>query len=687
MRQPDAPGAVIVEDLHWADPSTLEWLDLLVEELPSLPVLLLALTRPPSLPAWLSRTHASEISLGKLTPEDLASITRHRSGDKPLPPEIVRHVAARTDGVPLFAEELTSMILESGLLRDAGDRYELTGPVPEHLIPATLHGSLMARLDQQASARQVAQIGAVIGRRFPYALLRAVDEEGDDESLTQALNRLVEAELLTRRGFIPEATFEFRHALIRDAAYESLLRKRRRELHERAAVALSEGPFDATPAAVARHYTEAGLPAKALPLRVEAGRTAMRRNANREAVEQLRAGLELLGELDEGPGRDAHELEVLSLLGPAVMMTKGYADPEGEEIFLRIQEICRRVNAMQPLFFSLYGLVSVYLIRGEYDRSFDILARSLETAEKVGETRYLVMSHNATGVARMFAGQPAEALRHLDAVLRLHDPDRDADLALLGWGRLDVSAATSRQLALQLLGRSDEALAQCRDALAVAEGSPNHMTVYHAHLYAGLLYLMRREWAACREVMQAYLPMAIEYGDPFYIAIATVVSSLAHRQPGQEDTFRLAGTVLDRMRSAGYALGLGFLLGHLADGLLAKGETVEAVSVVDDALRYLGERNGEFWEAEVFRLKGAIEAALGRDPEPWIDRAIETSRRQGARWLELRATTDLARRRLEAGRSDEALKLVRDALAGLAGGDGLSDLEEARALAGRLESV
>lgn len=678
MRAPDVPGVIVLEDQHWADPSTGEWLDLLVEELPALRVLLLVLTRPPSLPAWLSRTHATEIALGKLSAEDLASISRQRAGSKPLPREIVRHIAARTDGVPLFAEELTSMILESGLLRDAGDRYELTGPIPEHMIPTTLHGSLMARLDQQASARQVAQIGSVIGRQFQYRLLKEVDEQADDPTLTSALTRLAEAELVTRRGFVPDASFEFRHGLIRDAAYESLLRNRRRELHLRVAESLAEGPFEASPAVIARHFAEAGLPARAIPFRIEAGRNAMQGNANREAVEQLRAGMALIEGLDEGPERDSLELELLSLLGPAVMMTKGYADPEGEEIFLRVQEICRRVNAMQPLFFSLYGLVSVYLIRGEYERSFDILERSLKTAEELGDERYLLMSHNATGVARMFAGQPGDAIAHLDRVLDLYDAERDIDLGLLGWGDLNVSASTSRQLALQLLGHSDQALAQCRESMAMADGSANHMTIYHAHLYAGLLFLMRREWEACREVMQAYLPMAVEYGDPFYIAIATVVSSLAHRESGQEETFRMAGEVLGQMRAAGFALGVGFMLYHVADGLLAHGDAAAAEAAIDDAIRHLEPRNGEFWEAEVYRLKGEIEARKGSDPEPWLVGALEISRRQGARWLELRAAKSLAPT-LDSNRVEEARSLLVEALKGLEG-DVLPDVVEANTL-------
>lgn len=681
-RSAEQPGVIAFEDVHWADPSTQEWIDLLIGQLPAQPILAVFTTRPATPPAWLSRAYASEVTLNRLTKEDMVAIAEYRSKGKKLPKEILDQVASRTDGVPLFAEELTRMLLDSGMLVDKGDRYELTGPLDARSIPETLHGSLTARLDRLQSGKRVAQKGAVIGRQFTYELLQAISEQ-DDASLEEALAELVEAELIFQRGFVPQATYNFKHSLIQDAAYSSLLKARRRELHKRVANALTARPSLPAPEVVAHHYTEAGLSAEAIPLWQKAGQQALARNAHPEAVSHLTAGLNLVSKLPDGTERDLTELGFLNLLGPAVMMSKSYSDQQAEDTFNRAHELCSRIGEIQPLVYTLQGLAAVYLTRGDYKRAFEIGAQSLEATEKLGDPGYLLLSHIILAYSHFFSGDPARARRHAETVLELYDPEKHDETSTLGWGHFNLSAKNCIQLSLHVLGYADQALQKCQEALDFVKDTDNHISIYHGHLYAGLLYLMRRDWEACRKVMSEYLPVAVEYGDPFYILISTVVHNLALRDKEDEEKFRGTRQTLEQMHGAGFALGYSMLLGVFAEGHLSYGNLDLAGQTLDEALEHLSTRDGEFWEAEIYRLKGDLlresDAAVN-EVSQWYDRALETARRQNAKSLELRAATSKAEALSQAGMPAEAHDLLSNIYEWFTEGAETHDLRAAKAL-------
>ena len=319
------PVLAVYEDVHWADPSTLELLGLLVEQAPTAPMLHVLTFRPDFVPPWPARSHLTPLTLNRLDRPQVEALIRHLAGGKALPAEVVQHIVARTDGVPLFVEELTKMLLESGLLREEGDHYVLTGPLASVAIPATLHDSLMARLDRLAAAKAVAQLGAVLGREFAYALLQALAPL-DEATLQARLGQLVAAELLYQRGRPPRATYLFKHALIQEAAYASLLKSTRQQVHQQVAQVL-EAQFpemvETQPELVAQHYTEAGLTEQAMPYWQRAGQQALQRSANLEAIQHLTNGLELLATLPETPARAQQELDLQLALGPALMATKG----------------------------------------------------------------------------------------------------------------------------------------------------------------------------------------------------------------------------------------------------------------------------------------------------------------------------------------------------------------------------
>jgi predicted ATPase len=324
------PVLAVYEDLHWSDPTTLELLELVIERVQRLPVLAIVTFRPEFTPPWRGRPHTTGLTLSRLSRRRGAALVAELTGGKGLPPEVLEQIVARTDGVPLFVEELTKAVLESGLLREEAERYVLTGPLPPLAIPATLHDSLLARLGRLAPVKEVAQIGAVIGREFSHGLLAAVAPLGDN-GLKDALDQLVQAELVFRRGTAPEAVYSFKHALVRDAAYQSLLRSRRQQLHARIAQVLEERfpeTVAAEPELLAQHCAEAGLAERAVEYWQQAGQRALTRSAMAEPIAHLTKGLEMLERLPAGPERHGRELSLQLALGSVLMSTRGFAAPE-----------------------------------------------------------------------------------------------------------------------------------------------------------------------------------------------------------------------------------------------------------------------------------------------------------------------------------------------------------------------
>jgi predicted ATPase len=332
------------EDVHWADPSSLEFLRVLIDQTPTAALLTLLACRPEFDPPWPTRAHGTQLTLTHFTRPQIEEMVLHRTGGKHLPIEVVQQIVAKTDGVPLFVEELTKAIVESGLLRETAERYELMSPLPALAMPTTLQDALMARLDRLGPAKSLAQLGATIGRQFAYDLLRAV-AEGDDATLQRELGRLVEAEVLYQRGLPPQARYQFKHVLIQEAAYQSLLKRTRRQYHQHIAEVLAGQFLETTqtpPELLAHHYTEAGLHAQAIPYWQQAGRRACERSAFVEAIAHLTQGLALLETLPDTPERVQQELRLQIKRGEVLMATKGYAAPDVGHTYARAYELCQQ---------------------------------------------------------------------------------------------------------------------------------------------------------------------------------------------------------------------------------------------------------------------------------------------------------------------------------------------------------
>jgi predicted ATPase len=356
------PVLVVWEDLQWADPSTLEMLGLVLEQTPTVPMLHVLTFRPEFEVPWPTRSHMTPLTLNRLERPQVEALITHLARDKALPVEVVEHIVVKTDGVPLYIEELTKMLLASELLREEAGHYTLTGPLRSVAIPDTLQDSLMARLDQMNTAKEVAQLGAVLGREFPFALIHAISPQ-DEASLQSGLTQLVEAELLYQRGRPPRARYSFKHAMIQDAAYASLLRSSRQQIHQRTAQQLEQRfpeTVETQPELVAHHYTEASCYDQAIAYWQRAGQRALQRSANREAIGHLTTGLALLDALPDTAERDQQELDMQMTLGPALMAVKGQAAPEVEQAYTRARELCRQMAGTPQLFPVLWGLWRFY---------------------------------------------------------------------------------------------------------------------------------------------------------------------------------------------------------------------------------------------------------------------------------------------------------------------------------------
>ena len=361
------PVLLVFEDVHWVDPTTQELLDLLVPRVLQMRVLLLVTYRPEYLPHWSGASHVTALGLNRLNRRLGAELAGQVTGGRALPAEVLEQIMARTDGVPLFVEELTKTVLESGIVRLGAQGYELTGPLTSFAIPATLQDSLMARLDRFSEVREVAQIGSCIGREFPHELLSAVAGMPSDK-LQAVLGQLADAELIFRRGTPPDALYTFKHALVQDAAYASLLKSRRQVLHRIIAEALEAGFPERVanePEIVAQHYSAAGLLDAAVAYWLVAGLRAIGRFANAEAIGHLGNGLKSLGSLPEGVERDRKELSLQANLGTALGNSRGYAPPEVGYAFERARELCGHVGEMAQMFPILWGLFNYYLMRAE----------------------------------------------------------------------------------------------------------------------------------------------------------------------------------------------------------------------------------------------------------------------------------------------------------------------------------
>jgi class 3 adenylate cyclase/tetratricopeptide (TPR) repeat protein len=420
------PVLVAWEDLHWADPTTLEVLGLVIEQAPTVPMLHVLTYRPEFTPPWPPRSHITPLVLNRLERPQVEALIALRAGGKRLPVEVVQHIVAKTDGVPLYVEELTKMLLASPLLREAAEQYVLTGPLRTVAIPDTLQDALMARLDQLNRAKEVAQLGAVLGREFAYELLQAIAPQ-DEETFQAGLAQLVEAELLYQRGRPPRARYIFKHALIQDAAYGSMLKSTRQQVHQQVAQVL-ETRFPALvetqPELVAQHYTAAGCAKQAVVYWQRAGQHASDRSASLEAISHFTTGIELLQTLPETPERTQQAVTLHIALGAVLQMAKGFAAPEVERAYTQARTLCQQVGETPELVPVLFGLWRFYNIQPQFHTARELGDTLLRLAKQAHDPVPSVIARYALGWTWFCLGTLPVARQHLEEGIALYTPDQ-----------------------------------------------------------------------------------------------------------------------------------------------------------------------------------------------------------------------------------------------------------------------
>lgn len=680
------PVLFVMEDLHWVDPSTLELLSLIVDQGPTARILALLTFRPDFSPPWTGRSHLTQVTLPRLPQRQAAEMTG-QVVRKALPAEVVEQVVAKTDGVPLFVEELTKMVLESGLLQEREDRYELTGPLPPLAIPATLHDSLMARLDRLEAVKAIAQLAATLGREFSYELLQAVSL-WDEGTLRNGLQQLVEAEFLYQRGASPQATYLFKHALIQDAAYQSLLRSTRGQHHQRIAQVL-EARFpelcETQPELLAHHYTEAGSVPQAIPYWQRAGQRAIERSAHAEAIAQLTRGLEVLERLPDTPERAQTELSLQTALGVPLLATRGFGAPEVERVYARARELCQQVGETPQLPPTLWGLWWFYELRGPIQTARELAEQILGLAQRHGDPALLLQAHRAMGQTLFWQGELAPAREYLEQGIALYKPEQHHALAFQYGQDPGVGLRNFAAHVLWYLGYPDQALRMTQTALALAREMSHPFSLSFALNHAGWLHLYRRDGPRTQEHAEADIALSAEQGFAFFLGQGTIIRGWALAEQGRRgEGIAQMQQGLAACRSTGAEITSAEWLAVLAEVSGTGGQVEEALRMLAEA-QAMSQKNGwRLYEPEINRVRGGLLLKQAvpdeQEAETCFRQALGVARHQQAKSLELRAAVSLGRLWQRQGKGDEARELLAPIYGWFTEGFDTADLREAKML-------
>jgi predicted ATPase/class 3 adenylate cyclase len=665
------PVLMIFEDAHWIDPTSRELLDLTVERIRSLPVILIVTFRPEFQPPWIGEPHVTMLALNRLDRRDRAILIQQIVGGKELPADVVSQIAERTDGVPLFVEELTKSVLEIG-----------GTPLG---IPTTLHDSLMARLDRLSSVRQVAQVGAAIGREFPYALVHTVSGLTGEE-LQAALGRLVGSELVFQRGTPPDAVYSFKHALVQDAAYNSLLRSTRQQLHVQIAEALETHTpelMDTQPEVFAQHYAEARLVQKSVTYWGKAGQRSVTRSAMAEAAAQFQKGLDEVALLPDNPERQRQELELSSALGSVLMAAKGIAAPQTGLAYARARELWEQLGSPSEFLHIPYGQSLHHVFRGELDFAQRLDEDLLRLSGQRNDSAGLVLGHYASGRTLMFTGRFASSRSHLEQALALYDPIRHHPLVHQSGFQPHVLSRAYLGIVLFCLGYSDQALAQSSAAIAEARRLAHQPSLAASLALGSLPVSLVGDSAALIDRATQLIAVAAEQGFPYWRALGTIFHGWGKvRNDDVMEGISLLRSGSGAYRSTGAETMMPFFLTLLAGAHEIAGQIEEGLTLLDDALQVV-ERTGECqFAAELNRHKGQLLLRRGHAEaaEELYCKALSIAREQEAKIWELRAAVNLARLRGDQGRRNEARDLLAPVYGWFTEGFDTPDLKEAKAL-------
>jgi predicted ATPase len=672
---------LITEDVHWIDASTQELLGHLAEAIAERPAMLLLTARPEYRTPWSGLSHMNTLTLGRLSRRETETLIRQVAGPE-LTPEVFRQLVSRSDGIPLFVEELTKSVIES--------THSASGLA--EAVPATLQEALTARLDRLSPVKEIAQLGAVLGREFSYALLRAVTTVSEP-ALQQGLALLVDAQLLYQKDIPPQATYSFKHALVQDVAYQSLLRDTRQQYHRRVAQILEtqfRETVDSRPELLARHYTEAGAHEDALVYWQNAGRRAVERSAHIEAISHFSRGLEALRVSPESHQKIQAELDLNIALGPSLIATKGWAAPEVERVYARARELCLHLGDVPQLFRTLWGLWAFRIVRGNVVASRELAEQLLELANHSQDQNSLVDAHHALGQTLSAMGHFDTARTHLERSAALYQSLQHHLNNLTAGPDIGVFSSAYLSHTLWHLGLADQAVTKVNEAIALARELSHPFSEVLALDYAAMLHQFRGEPELAHGRAEAARVMCEEQGFEYYRVWALIIQGWVLTARGRADKGldEIQGGVT-AIRATGAAYRLPYYLALLAGAHAKSGQPASGLTLLTEAFDQM-RKAGEFWmEAELYRLRGELLLTVSADHHDeaaqCFHQALNVARRQQALLVELRAATSLSRLLNDLGQRSEAGRLLADVYGRLTEGLNTFDARAAQMLLGDLE--
>jgi class 3 adenylate cyclase/predicted ATPase len=688
------PVLMILEDAHWADPTSLEAFGRLVDRIRKLRVLLLVTFRPEFDAPWVGRAYVTTLILNRLAKHDAATMIECIIGNSVLPENIRQDIIERSDGIPLFVEEMTKAVLEAGS-ETAAERVIAAVPSTELAVPASLHASLMARLDRLGgSAVELAQIAAAIGREFSHALLSSVARQPEAE-LTATLNRLIAAGLLFRRDQPPHATYLFKHALVRDAAYGTLLREARRRLHARIAETI-ETEFseiaENRPELLARHWTEAGLIEKAAGLWGKAGQRSLARSALAEAAEQLRRALDQLATLADTSLLRREQIRLQVALVNALMHLKGYAAHEPKAAVEQARQFIERAEALGDtpedpllLFSVFYGAWAANYVAFDGDVTRELATQFVALAEKQGQTVPIMIGHRLMGTSLLLTGDIAKSREHFDHALALYDPAKHRPLATHFGQDVCVSILVYRALAQWMLGYPVATLADVDHAVKDAHDSGHAGTLMYAQFHTSLTNVLCAKYAVAETQSNDVVRLADEKGAALWKALATMQKGCVLALSGNAAAgIEMMTSGIAAYRSTGSQVYLPKFLSHLSWAYAERGQFDKAWRCIDEAMVAVKTTKERWYEAEIHRVAGEIALKLPQlgssQAETYFERALTLARVQQAKSWELRAAMSMARLWLDQGMREKARALLAPIYGWFIEGLETHDLKQAKTL-------
>jgi class 3 adenylate cyclase/tetratricopeptide (TPR) repeat protein len=683
------PVLLLFEDAHWIDPTSIGLMSRIVRRIVDLPVMITVTYRPEFTPPWLDLGHASMLKLNHLGKNQVIELIRKAVGDKPLPATIVEQIAAKSQGVPLFIEEITRWVLESGDLEQVGERYVLRGSVRDLAIPSTLRDSLIARLDRLGVAKDVAFTASIIGREFSYELLAGVAQM-PEATLQEGLEKLVRSDLLAQRGTPPQSHYIFKHALIRDAASQSILTARRRKLHERIAEVLSNNfpeVAETEPEVLALHYAEANLINRALGFWHRAAERVAARLAYIEALGHIEQAMKLVATLPEGAERDEWELSFLVIEGPSRMALDGWDSPSAKLLYERARSAAERLGRPVEVFRSIWGLWMGAHSSGQHVRARELLQEVFALLKQTTEPEYIVQAHHAAGSQMVAEGEPHAALDHIDQLLSNYRVDVHGNHAFL-YGAHDPACCSlgMRALSLMMLGQVEQALAESSDALELSKRVGHQPSVSHTHLFRAELYIILNRPQEAEEHLDASIALARKYSLASYLNAADLMHGLVRVEKGEiEAGIRQSEAALETLKSVpSRRFHLPIRIGIVGRAKTSGGDRDGALALFDSALEAAATTGERWYEPELLRFKADMLVARSKqrsdEAEHCLKAAIALAQQQKAKFWELRASTSLSRLWADQGRRTEAHALLTPVVEWFKDQPGSVDLKHATIL-------